>query len=157
MDMMSNTSEAQADLESRPASIPEQPKAEQPGAGEHHAAGDLGPVEEHGPRTKRGRRAAKVAGGTSTAGVAEDRPAAAPMRAAVAQAGSKTVAVLKLLRRAKGASLAELTAATGWQAHSVRGHLSGVVRGKLGLVLMSETGRDGVRRYRIIAADVDAR
>jgi hypothetical protein len=37
---------------------------------------------------------------------------------------------------------------TGWQAHSVRGFLSGTVRKRLGLALISEAGDSG-RRYRI--------
>jgi hypothetical protein len=44
--------------------------------------------------------------------------------------------------------LAELIALTGWQAHSVRGFLSGTVRTKLGLPLTSEAAADG-RRYRV--------
>lgn len=39
--------------------------------------------------------------------------------------------------------------ASGWQAHSVRGLWSGTVRNKLGLALLSESGKNGVRRYRI--------
>ena len=62
---------------------------------------------------------------------------------------SKTALVLKKLRLAKGASIAQLSEATGWQAHSVRGFLSAVVRKKLGLQLTSDIGKDGVRRYRI--------
>ncbi|MEP7354218.1 MAG: DUF3489 domain-containing protein, partial [Acidobacteriota bacterium] len=45
-----------------------------------------------------------------------------------------------------GASLQELTEATGWQTHSVRGFLSGVVGKKMGLPVTS-TKRDGERRY----------
>lgn len=61
---------------------------------------------------------------------------------------TKSEIVLKMLRTTKGASISELMKATGWQAHSVRGHLSGAVKKKLGLALMSELGKDGVRRYR---------
>jgi hypothetical protein len=64
-------------------------------------------------------------------------------------ASTKTEAVLKKLRLAKGATIDQLMEATGWQAHSVRGFLSGTVRKKLGLALIIETGKDGVRRYRI--------
>lgn len=63
--------------------------------------------------------------------------------------GSKIDLVLKKLRLAKGATIAQLIEVTGWQAHSVRGFLSAVVRKKLGLDLTSDTGQDGVRRYRI--------
>ncbi|MGB3539505.1 MAG: DUF3489 domain-containing protein [Mesorhizobium sp.] len=62
---------------------------------------------------------------------------------------NKTDLVLKRLRLSKGATIAMLMEATGWQAHSVRGFLSAVVRRKLGLTLVSEVGKDGTRRYRI--------
>jgi hypothetical protein len=61
---------------------------------------------------------------------------------------SKQSAVIALLSRPTGASLGDLTAATGWQAHSVRGVLSGVLRKKLGLNVVSVV--DGnTRVYRI--------
>ena len=39
--------------------------------------------------------------------------------------------------------------ATGWQAHSVRGLLSGTAKKKMGLDVVSEKDTKGVRRYRI--------
>ena len=56
--------------------------------------------------------------------------------------------ILDLLHQPSGAALDQLTAATGWQAHSIRGFLSGTVRKKLGLSLVSNIV-DGRRRYRI--------
>lgn len=64
---------------------------------------------------------------------------------------TKTSIVLKKLSSAKGATIAAMMEATGWQAHSVRGFLSAMVKKKLGLDLVSATGKDGVRRYRIHA------
>lgn len=46
---------------------------------------------------------------------------------------SKTSAVLELLQRPDGVTLAELMSATEWQAHSVRGFLSGTIGKKNGL------------------------
>lgn len=51
---------------------------------------------------------------------AATRPAPAP------RAAGKTDAVLALLRREHGATLAELTAATGWLSHSARAVLTGL-------------------------------
>jgi hypothetical protein len=62
---------------------------------------------------------------------------------------TKTQLCLELLGRPAGAGIAELQAATGWQAHSVRGFLAGTVKKKLGLVLHSEQSADGSRRYRV--------
>lgn len=62
---------------------------------------------------------------------------------------TKAELILKKLRTAKGVSIDRLIAETGWQAHSVRGFLSAVVKKKLALDLVSESGKDGVRRYRI--------
>jgi hypothetical protein len=57
--------------------------------------------------------------------------------------------LVQLLRRDVGASLDELMAATGWQAHSVRGALSGTLKKKLGLAITSEKRKRG-RFYRIV-------
>jgi hypothetical protein len=61
---------------------------------------------------------------------------------------SKQDHVLGLLRRPSGTTIENITQATGWQSHSVRGFLAGVVRKKLGLTLQSEK-TDGERVYRI--------
>jgi hypothetical protein len=66
----------------------------------------------------------------------------------------KIGALIDLLRQPTGATVEAMMAATGWQAHSVRGALSGAIKKKLGLVVSSEK-TDGGRIYRIAAA-VDA-
>ncbi|MBN8977356.1 MAG: DUF3489 domain-containing protein [Rhizobiales bacterium] len=59
--------------------------------------------------------------------------------------------MLDLLRRPAGATIVVLSEASGWQQHSVRGFLAGVVRKKLGLELVSAVEADQ-RVYRIVTA-----
>ncbi len=66
-----------------------------------------------------------------------------------ARTGSKLAKVTEMLRRSGGTSIAEMMKITGWQAHSVRGVLSGSLKKKLGLVIVSEKSNTGERRYRI--------
>jgi hypothetical protein len=60
---------------------------------------------------------------------------------------SKGAKVLALISRPKGASLAEIMIATGWQAHSVRGFISGTLGKKLGIKVNSAKREDGERVY----------
>jgi hypothetical protein len=87
--------------------------------------------------------------GTSGAPGGDGDGGSAPLEPASPPPQSKQARVLDLLRRGDGVSLGELIATTGWQAHSVRGFLSGTVKKKLGLTVISEKDVDGERRYRI--------
>ena len=66
----------------------------------------------------------------------------------------KIATLVDLMRRPEGAEIEEMMAATGWQAHSVRGAISGSVKKALGLEVTSIKEVD-VRVYRI-APGVDA-
>jgi Protein of unknown function (DUF3489) len=61
---------------------------------------------------------------------------------------SKQSRVIAMLQTSSGATIAAMMKATGWQQHSVRGFLAGVVRKRLKLKLDSEKV-DGNRVYRI--------
>jgi Protein of unknown function (DUF3489) len=67
------------------------------------------------------------------------------------RSSSKQEAVLGMLRQPKGATVAAIADAIGWQQHSVRGFLAGVVKKKLKLKLKSEMTGDK-RVYSIIKA-----
>lgn len=59
---------------------------------------------------------------------------------------TKAAQIVTLLKQPSGASLKSLMKATGWQAHSVRGFLSGHLHKKLGLRVKSFR-REGERVY----------
>jgi hypothetical protein len=88
----------------------------------------------------------------SRVGRKRDKPTAiaqSKTRPARSRAGTKTAKIVRLLQRPGGASLAELTKATGWQPHSVRGFLSGAVRAKMRLKISSMKRDDGERAYHL--------
>jgi hypothetical protein len=74
-----------------------------------------------------------------------------PTAEVVARADSKTAKVLAMLRRTEGATLQQIMSFTSWQAHSVRGFVSGTLGKKLHLTVVSAKGEDGQRRYSITA------
>lgn len=69
--------------------------------------------------------------------------------ATTANKESKSAKVIRLLKRAEGASLKELMKATGWQAHSVRGYLSGTLRKKMALRVEVFERENDDRAYRL--------
>jgi hypothetical protein len=77
--------------------------------------------------------------------------ASAPRTRTLKPKTSKQDQVLAMLRRVNGASIDEIVAATDWQPHSARGFLSGAVKKRLGIDVVSERGEDGVRRYYVAA------
>ena len=72
-------------------------------------------------------------------------------KAGSARDGSKAAKILDLLKRPEGATLAAIMKATAWQAHSVRGFISGTLGKKMGLKVTSAKGDDGERTYSIKA------
>jgi Protein of unknown function (DUF3489) len=92
------------------------------------------PIKAKRSRTKRGAKKAMQAESD---------------RAHATRGGTKQQAVLGLLRQPSGATIPVMMKATGWQPHSVRGFLAGVVRRKLKLKLESKMV-DGARVYRVV-------
>jgi hypothetical protein len=68
----------------------------------------------------------------------------------IIQGESKQAIVVTLLERPDGATIDEIAEATGWQRHSIRGMISGVLKKKLGLSIASGKEERG-RVYRIAA------
>ncbi|WP_310540946.1 DUF3489 domain-containing protein [Phenylobacterium sp.] len=84
---------------------------------------------------------------SKTAGKAPREPIPAPAPPVTPK--GKLGLLVGLLRRPEGVGIDELTAATGWQAHSVRGAISGAVKKNLGLLVESQK-RDGIRTYFVV-------
>ncbi len=108
----------------------------------------VGTVEPKEPRraqtsaTSPRLRKAAAARGKARKAPAKPKRSAAPSQ-------SKQDLVIQMLRRRSGVTIEEVISETGWQPHSVRGFFSGLVKRKLKLPLVSEVGKDGVRRYYI--------
>src|SRR5258708_1476655 len=92
---------------------------------------------------------AKRAGKGKPARAAKGKRAKGSEKPAVTRDGSKKATVLGLIQRKNGATLTEIMKATGWQAHSVRGFISGALGKKMGLTVESAKRQDGERVYSI--------
>lgn len=64
--------------------------------------------------------------------------------------GTKLAALVMVLRRPQGATSLQLMLATGWQPHTVRGAISGMLRKKLGLNVVLAHNDSGERVYRVV-------
>jgi Protein of unknown function (DUF3489) len=104
---------------------------QQPDAGEQ--APDVAPVEES--TSKKTTRSKKAPTGEPKAKTTRD--------------GSKTATIVELMKREGGVSLKAIMEGTGWQAHSVRGFISGTLTKKMGLAVASTKGENGERTYTI--------
>jgi hypothetical protein len=102
-------------------------------------------------KATRGARARHIAPKKTAARKVAPPPVKAPKGGTprTGREGSKTAKILELLQRDGGATLAELMQATEWQAHSVRGFLSGTLRKKMMLALTSIKRENGERSYSI--------
>ncbi|WP_281826170.1 DUF3489 domain-containing protein [Jannaschia rubra] len=108
---------------------------------EEIAATDLNTVwrhdEERGPITLRATPLAY-----STLGITDEQdetpPAETPPAPVQRRKGTKQETLIEMLRAEGGATIDEIVEATGWQAHTVRGAMSGALKKKLGLEVTSE-------------------
>jgi len=90
--------------------------------------------------------ASNVRAPSEASGKSSARKKAGARTRPVKRKNSKTARVIELLQRSGGATLKAIMRATGWQAHSVRGFISGQLGKKMGLIVQS-LKRDGERVY----------
>jgi hypothetical protein len=65
------------------------------------------------------------------------------------RAGTKQAQIIALLQRSQGASIAEIVDVTGWAPHSARGMISGALKKKLGLEIITASEDKRGRIYHI--------
>ncbi len=103
------------------------------------------------PKTRRhtGAKQARKPRGTRKATKTARRGATSEKTDTSARHGTKQAILIEMLRRHNGATIQQMSAKTGWQAHSVRGAIIGALKKKLGLAVTSERVGDRGRVYRI--------
>jgi hypothetical protein len=98
----------------------------------------------------RNKRPTTVARPPAKAAPSPSQSRAAPKPAPTTKrSATKQEKVLGMLRESKGTTVAAIVKVTGWQQHSVRGFLAGVVKKKLNLKLKSNMTGDE-RVYSIV-------
>lgn len=114
-------------------------------------AGDVAP--EKAPSKKggtrrsggpKGRTAAK--GGQAKAGKKTGK--STQVKKSTPRAESKGAKIVELIRRPKGATLAELAKVSAWQNHSIRGFISTAGK-RYGVTIESSKNESGERLYRM--------
>src|SRR5579871_3195198 len=123
--------------ETAPANTSTEPKATKTSKGAKRGAHVAPKKTKSGKKPSPAKKAPKARTGENKTGSARD--------------GSKAAKVLELLKRPGGATANELMKATGWQPHSIRGFLSGTIRKKMGLDVVSAKTEDGERSYSVKA------
>ena len=99
------------------------------------------------------RRMARPAPNDAGAATATAAQSPTAQRAPAPATGSKTAAVITLLERESGATLAELIAATGWLPHTTRAALTGL-RKKGHVIERSKRGEETCYRIALRASDI---
>ena len=113
--------------------------------------------KKHATRKKNAPKGQKKAKGGKTKAAAPKKSgkkkAAKPKAAKTTtpRAESKGAKILAMISRPKGATLTEIMKATDWQAHSVRGFISGALGKKMGLKVDSVRREDGERVYTLVS------
>lgn len=73
--------------------------------------------------------------------------------AAAQRPGTKQAQLIAMLQAPEGATIAEIAGKLEWRSHSIRGAISGSLKKKLGLRVISERNPDRGRVYRICPAE----
>jgi hypothetical protein len=133
------------DVATEPA---EEPQASEPGGQSETAA--VEPIASE-PEANADAQEPNVAPAEEAAADTASGKEEAPTnkRAAKTREGSKTEQAITLMKAPGGTALKTLMETFGWQAHSVRGFISGTLNKKMGLTVVSTKGEDGQRMYTI--------
>ena len=122
-----------------------------------HVAPEKAPSKKGASQKKGAPKGQKTAKGAKTKAATPNREAKAGKKAAkpartkeasAPRAESKGAKIIEMIGRAKGATLAEIMKATGWQAHSVRGFISTAAK-KNRIKIESSKNDSGDRVYKI--------